>query len=204
VGEAAFFSEAARNGVTAAVVDVESRTAAEIVVVMRRASATYRELDLYAGAAAAFGVLLVLLFHPMEVSVRAMPADVLLAFVAGAVLVWGVAPVKRALLRRSRVDEAVRTHARAVFVDQGVSRTSKRTGVLVYVSTFERRVELVPDVGVDGQLVAGPARAMTDAVAATDLDGFLAALRTLGPSLEAALPRGEDDVNELPDAPVMS
>ena len=204
MGEAAFFSEAARTGVTAAVVDVESHTAAEIVVVVRRSSATYREVDLGAGAVTAFAALLLLLFLPMPFPVRAMPADVLLAFAFGAVVVGGVHPIKRALLGRKRVDEAVGTHARAAFVAQGVSKTTGRTGVLVYLSTFERRVELVPDVGVDAKLLLGPARAMSEAVAATDLDAFLLAMRTLGPCLGAALPRAADDVNELPDAPVMS
>jgi uncharacterized membrane protein len=37
-----------------------------------------------------------------------------------------------------------------------------------------------------------------------DLDAFLDALRTLGPALSASLPRAADDVNELPDAPVMA
>jgi putative membrane protein len=203
VGEAAFFSEAARKGVTEGVVAVEAQTSAEIVVVVRRGSATYREVELVSGLVVAFAALLLLLFHPMPVAVAAMPLDVLLAFAVGAVPVWGLGPVKRALLARRRVDDAVRTRARAAFVEQGVSRTTGRTGILVFVSMLERRVELVCDVGVDAKLVEAPAAAMTAALAATDLEAFFAALRTLGPCLGGSLPRAADDVNELPDAPVM-
>jgi putative membrane protein len=205
VGEADFFTDGARKRVTEAVVDVESRTAAEIVVVVRHSSATWREVDLAVGAALAFGVLLLLLFHPRPIAVEIMPVDVALAFLGGAVICSSLAPLKRALLSRTRVGERVRVAARAAFVDQGVSRTQRRTGILVYVSTFERRVEIVADVGVDAKLIDAQVRALSESVAARpELDAFLEALRGLGPALAGSLPRSADDVNELPDAPVMS
>ncbi len=204
MSERDFFSEVARKGVTDAVVDIERQTAGEIVVVVRRTSGTFREVDLAAGAALAFAALLVLLFDPWPVAVAAIPVDVALAFAAGAALSASVGPLKRALLGPRRAGAQVRARAREAFVEQGVSRTRGRTGILVYVSTFERRVELVPDTAVDPQLVEGPGRAMGEAVRRADLPAFLAALRALGPSLGAALPRSADDVNELPDAPVMS
>jgi putative membrane protein len=205
VGEAAFYTDDARKRVAEAVADVESRTSAEVVVVVHRTSASWRAVDLAVGAAIAFAVLLLVLFHPKPIPVRVMPLDVALAFALGAVLCASVAPFKRLLLPRARVTSQVRLSARSAFVEQGVSRTRGRTGILVYVSTFERRVELVPDVGVDSKLLDGPAEAMARAVAqGADLEGFLAALRTMGPALATALPHAEDDVNELPDAPVMS
>jgi putative membrane protein len=205
VSEAAFFTSAARQRVTEAVVDVESRTAAEIVVFVRRTSNTWRQVDLAVGATVSFGVLLLLLFHPRPIAVEAMPIDVVLAFLGGAVLCANIEPFKRVLLPHKRVTAQVRALAREAFVDQGVSRTRGRTGILVYVSTFERRVELVADIGVDSKLIEGPVLALTRSIAGgPDLDAFLDALRTLGPALSASLPRAADDVNELPDAPVMA
>jgi putative membrane protein len=204
VGEAAFFSDAARKQVTEAVVAVESCTAAEVVVVVRRTSASWREVDLAAGAVAGFAVLLLVLFHPKPIPVVAMPVDVALGFVAGAVLSANLSLIKRALLPRRRVRAQVLAMARASFVEQGVSRTTGRTGILVYVSTFERLVEVVVDVGVD----PGVMQAELDALRASlshgaDLGHFIAAVRALGTPLGACLPRSADDVNELPDAPVM-
>jgi putative membrane protein len=204
VSEAAFFTGAARQRVTEAVVDVESRTAAELVVFVRRASNTWRQVDLAVGATVAFGVLLLLLFHPRPIAVEAMPIDVVLAFLGGAVLCANIAPFKRVLLPHKRVTAQVRALAREAFVDQGVSRTRGRTGILVYVSTFERRVELVADIGVDPKLVDDAVAALTRSIAGgPDLEAFLAALRSLGPALSVSLPRAADDVNELPDSPVM-
>ncbi len=204
VGEAAFYTDAARTRVTEAVADVESRTAAEIVVVVRRTSGAWREVDLAVGALAGFAVLLLVLFHPKPIPVVAMPVDVALGFVAGAVLCANLSPLKRALLPRRRVTAQVLAQARAAFVEQGVSRTTGRTGLLVYVSTFERRVEIVPDVGVDPAAAQAELEALRSSLAAgADLDAFLAKLRALGPPLGAALARSDDDVNELPDAPVL-
>jgi putative membrane protein len=205
VSEASFFTNDARKRVAEAVGEAESRTAAEVVVVVRRTSGAWREVDLAVGAAVAFVVLLLLLFHPRPIAVEIMPVDVALAFIAGAVMCAGISPLKRALLPRKRVAAQVRARAREAFVDQGVSRTSGRTGILVYASTFERRVELVADVAVDTKLLEAQVRALSDSVArGPDLDAFLDAVRAIGPALAASLPRSDDDVNELPDAPVMA
>jgi putative membrane protein len=204
VGEAAFFTDAARRQVTEAVVDVESHTAAEVVVVVRRTSGTWREVDLAVGAAAGFAVLLLVLFHPKPIPVIAMPVDVALGFVAGAVLSANLSLLKRALLPRRRVRAQVLAMARAAFVEHGVSRTTGRTGILVYVSTFERLVEVIADVGVDPKAVQAELDALQASLShGARFDRFIAALRALGPPLGNCLPRSPDDVNELPDAPVM-
>jgi putative membrane protein len=205
VSESSFFTDAARTRVTSAVVDAESKTAAEFVVVVRHASASWREVDLAVGAVVAFGVLLLLLFHPKPIPVAIMPVDVALSFVGGAVLSAAIAPFKRALLPRRSVAERVRTAARAAFVTEGVSRTRARSGVLVYVSMLERCVEVVADVGVDATVVRPQAQALAESVArGPDFDAFVEALRGLGPALAGSLPRAADDTNELPDAPVMT
>ncbi len=187
-----------------AVTDAELHTAAEFVVVVKRSSAPWRGVDLAAGAVVAFLVLLVLIFHPQPVADETIPIDVLVAFVVAALLTSNVGAVKRVLLPRKRCQDQVRMAARAAFVDQGISRTSGRTGVLVFVSMFERRTELVADVGVDAKLLEAQARAIEASVRrGPNFDTFVEAVRALGPALEAALPRSADDVNELPDAPVM-
>ena len=102
--------------------------------------------------------------------------------------------------------ESVRTSARATFVDLGVSRTTGRTGMLVYVSMLERRIEVVLDSALDRALL-GPefSRAIGALELAVrrgaDFPRFVGALRSLGPILARTLPRLEGDVNELPDEP---
>lgn len=205
MSEAAFFTEGAKKRVGEAVADAESHTAAEVVVVVRHSSASWREVDLAVGAAVAMAVLLLLIFHPQPVADSAIPLDVVVSFVAAAVLTASLGSVKRALLPRKRVEEQVRMAARAAFVQQGVSRTRGRTGILVFVSMLERRVELVVDVGVDAKLLEAQGQALAASMKrGPDFEAFVAGVRALGPALSGALPRSADDVNELPDAPVMA
>jgi putative membrane protein len=204
VAEKDFFGERAKKEVAAAVSDIESATSAEVVVAVRRAAGHYRHIDYLAGALLAFGVLLILLFHPRAFAVATMPLDVLVMFAVGAAA-SAYSPTLRRLLssRKLRAEEMNRA-ARATFVDLGISRTRQRTGVLIYVGMLEHAVEVVCDSGVETCAACEPFQkavgALRQAVARTDLDAFVAALRGLKAPLCDQLPRSHDDVNELPDA----
>ena len=93
--------------------------------------------------------------------------------------------------------------ARSAFVEQGISRTSGRNGMLVYVSGFERRVEVVCDIGIRpaelGHTWTEWTARLDAAVSAMDTERFLVTLRELGQLLGPSMPRRADDVNELSD-----
>jgi putative membrane protein len=199
--EAEFFGERARREVALAVRDVEAQTAAEIVVAVRHASARYRHVDYLVGSLLAFGVLLILLFHPHRFAVSTMPLDVAVMFGLGFAVSARSPHFKRLLSSPRLRGEEVRRAARAAFVELGVSRTRGRTGVLVYVSMLERAVEVVGDSGVDECARGAPFSAAASALSRSlpDLDAFVTALRGLGAPLAQSLPHSDDDVNELPD-----
>ena len=199
-----FFSADGKAAVTHAVRDAEACTAAEVVVAVRRRAATYRETEALAAFVVSVLTLAFLLFTPSPISTVTIPLRVVLAGGVGALLVAWASPLKRALVPSARRRGMVRLVARAAFVDLGVSRTTGRTGVLVFVSAFERDVELVADVNVDAKLLEPARAALAAAVRAWDLDAFAAGVRAIGPALSKALPRAQDDVNELPDEPVQS
>jgi putative membrane protein len=146
----------------------------------------------------------VFLFHPEPFDVRVFPFEYMAAFLLGAVLCANISAVRRALCVPRLLEENVKRAARAAFVELGVSRTRQRGGVLVYVSLFERRVEVVADVGVDDQALGAEYR---DAVRALELsiaqdgpyDAFVKALARIEGPLASTLPRTVDDVNELGD-----
>ena len=195
------------DGVKAALLDavraVEARSAAEVVVASRERSGSYLHADLVAGIVAANLVLFYQLFSPWEFS---LPVIQVAPTAAGVLvgLVTSITPwARRALTPRRTREAMVRTAARALFVDKGVSVTSGRTGVLVYISVLERSAEVVADVGVTKAVPADRWAAATTRVneAAASGDGLAvaAAVTALGDVLAAALPRSEDDVNELAD-----
>ncbi|QRK10368.1 hypothetical protein JQX13_09895 [Archangium violaceum] len=201
-----FFEDATRTRAAQEVKAIEARTAAEVVVAVRQTSGHYRHTDYLVGFGLSLVTLLAMLYLPPEFPLETFPVGVALTFALGVYVSERLPGPRRRLTSRALLEENVRTAARASFVELGVSRTSGRTGVLVLVSTFERRVEVVTDIGVDTAAL-GPeweqAVAKLSAAVATSEspEPFFEALRLLAPPLERALPRADDDINELPDAP---
>jgi putative membrane protein len=135
--------------------------------------------------------------------VAAIAMDGALGFGLGLVLALNVAPLLRLLARERRLQQSVNDAAKVAFHDLGISRTSGRNGLLVFVSTFEQRALVVADLGIYPEAL-GPrwpeaCAALSAAVKARDLAAFERALESLGPILGAHMPRQADDLNELPD-----
>jgi putative membrane protein len=200
-----FASEAARAETGRAIADVERQTGAEIVVLVRRVSGRYREADYLAGFVLSVVTLLLLLYLPPEFPLALFPVDVVLSFGIGTALSGRLPALRRLFTRKAHQTENVRLAARAAFVDRSLSRLPGRNAVLVYVGLFERRVEVIADVGVRVAGLPGWVEALRDLeapVASRDLVAFVAALRALGVLLGRVLPRRADDLNELADEPV--
>lgn len=70
------------------------------------------------------------------------------AAAASALLAVFVPPFARLFLRATRRDLEVRQHAQSLFLTRELFKTRGRTGVLILVSLFERRVEILPDTGL--------------------------------------------------------
>lgn len=204
--ESGFFSPDFRERVRAAVAAIEARTGAEVVVCVRPRSGTYEGSRHAAGAIAAFALLLVFLFHPIEFSVAAMPSGEALAYALAYWFAGRSSHLQRLLTPRRVRDGQTALAARAAFFELGVTETKRRVGVLVYASLLEQRVELLGDRGLAPERLGDAWERCADALRASFAHGpatepFVRALESLGPVLEHAAPRTNDDTNELPDAP---
>ena len=198
-----FLETDARAKVTGAIKAVELRTSAELVVTVRKVSGHYGQADLTAGAVLMLVGLLVFLYHPAPFDEDLFPVVEAGFFVAGALLCRALPPLRRLLTPWGVVTDSVRKAACTAFVDQGISRTRDRGGVLFYVALFERRLEVVADVGVPVEAMGDEWRqalvALHRSVEAGDAAGFARALEATAGPLERAMPRSADDINELPD-----
>jgi putative membrane protein len=199
----AFFDPSARQRATEAVKAVEARTAAEIVIAVRKTSGSYRGTDLGFAAVLSAFTLAFLWFSPIAFSPAKMSLNTAAVFVLAAFASSAIAPLRRLLSGKGTLRANAERNARSVFYEQGILRTTGRTGILVFVSVFERAAVLVPDVGVDpaklGEPYAAAEKAIQTAVARADFEAFVKAVESLGPALETQLPRSADDVNELSD-----
>jgi putative membrane protein len=205
-----FFTDEARKRVGEAVEVIEKESDVEVVVSVKKRAGHYRRTDLYVGAFVAYAFLFYILFVPQEFDTQWIPVDVVIAFLFGAALSAEVSPLRRALTPRALLDDAAELAARSAFYSLGVSRTTGRTGILVFVSVFERRVLLVPDLAVKpadmGDEWAAAERALEASVAhGADFELFLTALASLKAPLTRALPaKGGQHKNQLANEPVMA
>lgn len=204
MSERSFYEERAKREARAVVEGIEAQTSAEIVVCLRGASDTYRDADYLCGFLVSLGVLVTMLFVDRPFALASFPLGLVAGFLSGAMASANVGQIRRLLVFPRRKAAAVSLAARGAFHDQGVTRTRDRTGILLYVSMFERRVEVLLDVGIDSRRLGPEWKAAVAALEGSlaphpDVDRFLASARALGPILGRALPRAADDVNELPD-----
>lgn len=198
-----FLQQEAKTRAVAAIKEIELATSAEIVVSVRTRSADYRLTAYQMGLCAMVIVVLALLVLPWTFALESILLHGMSAFLVVTLLAHLVPPLLRRFVRRATREQNSHTLAHALFYEQGISRTSGRNGILVFVSLFERQCVVVPDIGIDeARLGAGwqeVKSALSAAVARTDVDAFFEAMRRMGPILGEAMPRMEDDVNELSD-----
>jgi putative membrane protein len=200
---ARFLDEDARKAFGHAVETIENASAVEVVIAVRRRSAGYRHANAVVGALAAFAALAAMLFAAEPFSLGAILVDPWLAGLGAGALVELLPTIKRVLTPPAWRHAHVHRAARAAFVERGVHATSGRSGLLVYISWLEQQVALIPDLGL---AAVWPAARLADAERALTSrmrrGGAAVAreLATLAERLGAAMPRADDDVNELPDA----
>ncbi|MFD3266674.1 TPM domain-containing protein [Phenylobacterium ferrooxidans] len=227
-------SDADRARVEAAVARGELRTRGEIYTVVARESSDYREVPVTWAAIAALAVPALLLAGGVQVSapeiltgqwsaaqigavaeqsVRSALTWALLMqgvlFVAVALLVGIIPPLRRLLTPKGLKRERVLRRAQEQFLAKNLAATRERTGVLIYVSAKERMAELIADEGVASKV---DPKVWDEAMAALisgikrkqPAEGFEAAIGLCADILAQHFPaNATDNPNELPDSVVV-
>ncbi len=141
------------DAVEKAVAHAETRTCAELIVVINRQSGSYLDRELLQAAAWALLALLVMVYSPWTFAEPLwVPPDILLVGLAAFAATRLVPLWRRAMLGRGRQDRQVRLHARNAFHVLNVTGTRDRTGVLIYLSYLEDRTLILPDFGVEAKV----------------------------------------------------
>lgn len=188
------------SAVEAAVDRLETETDAEIVVVAAPRSGSYRDVSYGIASIAALLAFLGILAAPVDFFPWVIPLELVLVWVGVGWLVSGnrflrfLVPAKRKLAH-------VKQAAHAEFHREAVHATPHRTGVLVYISAMEGRVQIVPDLGIEGRIPAVPWKEACEAFSHDDLEHFMKALDGLGAVLAEHVPPLEVDLVDLPNAP---
>src|SRR5438132_9148141 len=199
------FDQAAAEAIGKTVRDIEQSTDAEIVIVVRGRSGSYRHADYLCGAILAFLVLLFVLFSPFEFHTYWVPFDVVALFVVGAFISSRTDAIRRALTTGNSRAKAARAGAAAMFYEAGIANTHAENGLLIYLSLLQRQLEVFADRGI---LTSVPALEWNHALFELNQAGRRAepgslttALQELGALLAKHKPATGENPNELPDMP---
>ncbi|HEX6085305.1 MAG TPA: hypothetical protein VF266_12320 [Thermoanaerobaculia bacterium] len=191
------------QAITDAIHELERCSCAEVVVEVRARSGSYAHADARFASLLAFVALLVLLFSPWPFAPFWVAIDVAVVWVAGAFIAKKSMAVRRLMTTERERAAQVRLVAASVFHDRGIMHTSEETGVLVYLSQLEGRIELLADRGIlesvpalEWNRIAAEARAR-HATTAT----LVEVVRELTPLLERHMPVREGDQDELCNVP---
>lgn len=193
-----------RDEVRAAIREAERRTVGEIVPVVVARSDPHPACAWRAGvAAAAAGSVLLLRQLPWDHPALLLLAQAALG-TAGFLLARALPDLARLFLFETRASAVAEEQAAQEFFRHGLFRTEGRTGVLLFVSLFERRVVVLADEGiatrVDESVWEQVDDLVLDGIVAGDLPGGLrAALQRCGEILAEHAPLTTGDRNELPD-----
>lgn len=113
-------------------------------------------------------------------------------------------PFLRLLAGKRSLDEAVTSCAVHSFVRYGVSGTVNRSGILIYISLFERQVVILADKGINDKVTPDMWKNVSDCIAKGMREGrpaqaVVEAVESCRALLASSFPPSGDNRNELPD-----
>lgn len=211
------FPEEDRKRIANAIAKAEQNTSAEIVAAVATASGRYdRAEDIVGFLAALLAVIAGWLAFP---SIHSAPAwgtgssiseliEVLVlmvaGFAAGSALASRLPALRLPFISKKELEQEVQRAAQATFMSSRVRKTAGATGILLFVSFYERRVVVLPDDAILDKLPEFDwgklcATIVSGLKANRSTEALEQAIARCGEILAGPLPRQDDDKDELKD-----
>ncbi len=214
------FSDTELKRIGVAVKDAEKETSGEIKVAFIRESNDYAKYELFFALIAGFISLGILMFFPdkIESFVRNMSWEYIPHYTS---FVYGLFPFlmitifyfimnipffNRLIVPSIVMKRKVNERAIRYFAESGVSNTRDRTGILIFLSFLEKRVELIADIGIGEKIPQERwdeiVENITEGIKSKKtVDNLIDSVKECGKILSAVdkFPIKPDDKNELED-----
>ncbi len=199
-----------------AVATAERKTSGEIAVAFTRQSDSYASHELLFSIGCGFLYFMIMLFftHGVEAFVRQLSWEYSVTHLVMAygfstfVLIFliyllaNIPLVDRLIVPRSIMRRKVRERALRHFTEAGVYKTKDQTGILIFISHLERRIELLADSGIAAKIQQQTwdkiVQHIIDGIRqGTLVDHLIESIGRCGDILAEHFPIQPDDVNEL-------
>lgn len=205
------FTQPDLDRIKAAVKQAEEKISGEIVPVFVERSGYYTIAN-YRGAMITSAVLFLIIIALDRYAPSPDVYDplfillwVVLGGLVGAIAANSIPPLKWVLLNQAHMDQATRKRAENAFLVEEVFNTRHRTGIMIFVSFFEREVIVMADRGISKVVDQKEWDRMVQNIIekiriGKVTDGIEAAILRCGEILlEKGFVKTRDDINELRD-----
>ncbi len=194
-----------------AVQKTEKTTSGEIVTFFVDKSGNYIETALLSGIYAAIAFIIttnVLSYYwllPFKLRIFDFSLYLVLIFLLFFLITYFIKPIKRILIQKEKKVNTVHSKALEAFVNEEVFNTKDRTGVLIFISSFEHQVEIITDKGINKFLKPEERSELINLIikgikTKNIADGIVQAIHLYGNLMvKAGFNIKSDDKNELPD-----
>lgn len=209
MGALKYFTDEHLKQIEEAVASAEKKTSGEIVTLIVRSSDRYYWIaPLWAGAVGfltSLAVEIASYFSHWPLPLSEFFSLQLAGFGTGFLIgLWP--PARRLVMGRKLSAERVHRECLASFLSLGLTETRDRTGVFIYISEFERVVEIIADKAIHEKCGSSYWQEQVNLIirGLKQHGGFEAlkeAIYQIGEKLALSFPPRPDDTNELPNAP---
>lgn len=199
-----FFTTKEKQRIESAVKMAESKTSGEIVPMVVEESYDYPRAELIGGGMMALAAGLFVSWAIGHESIWwFLPVAIVVYFIS-VQLIRNLPSLKRKLVNPVEFDVEVREKALVSFVEQGLHETRDKTGILILISLFERRVQVLADSGINAKVPENTWEEIVAIITAglksdTACDATCQAVTRCGELLQEHFPIKADDTNELPN-----
>ena len=199
-----FFNKEEQQKIEAAVRAAETKTSGEIVPIVVESSYDYPRAELIGGGTLALAVGLIVSWLFGGESIWWFLPIFIVGFFVFQQLIHHLPALKRKLIHPDELTEEVKEKALVSFIEHGLHETRDRTGILILISLFEHRVQVLADSGINEKVPEHTWEELVDIIVAGLKSGdsctaTCQAIERCGELLQEHFPRKHDDTDELPN-----
>jgi len=199
-----FFSKEEQQKIEAAVKAAEEKTSGEIVPMVVDESYEYPQAELIGAGTLAMAIGLLVSWAIGGESIWWFLPVFLVGFFGFQQMIRRWPELKRKLISPDELTEEVREKALVSFVEQGLHETRDKTGILILISLFEHRVQVLADSGINAKVPEHTWDELVEMIIAglksdDACSAVCKAVERCGKLLQDHFPIKDDDTNELPN-----
>lgn len=200
----AFFTQEEQENIELTVKQAESLTSGEIVPMLVDSSYDYPRAELIGAGTLSLATGLIISWLFGQESIWWFLPAFVIGFPIFQLIIRNFPGLKRKLIHPDELTAEVKEKAVVSFIEQGLHETRDRTGILILISLFEHRVQVLADSGINAKV---PPHTW-DEIVAIIIDGLkkdntasavCQAVERCGELLQEHFPRKHDDEDELPN-----